>query len=178
MKKFLGSKKILVLIITIIVVLVSVVGFLVYKHFNKTYNVITRLDGLIINSLKVKENEIASVPTSVTKNDYMFGFLIYEDKIFYSQTPITKDIELHAYMFKYDEPFATVNFYLYDGKGVEHAIIAKKDNLILPMDPIKEGYKFIGWFNTKGKQVYGGEEIKTDIVNIFAKYEKIDNKTK
>ena len=60
----------------------------------------------------------------------------------------------------------------------DESIIAKKDNLILPMDPIKEGYKFIGWFNTKGKQVYGGEEIKTDIVNIFAKYEKIDNKTK
>lgn len=60
------------------------------------------------------------------------------------------------------------------GTTVTEQYIKKNGNVVRPTDPIKEGYKFIGWQKNYVNYNFN-EKVKSDI-RLVAKWEKIDSK--
>ncbi len=80
-------------------ILVLLVIFLLIKGCTKKEYTVTfdSNGGIIVESVKVKENEKVKKPTDPTKDGYEFGGWYYEDELFDFDTKITKDIILEAY---------------------------------------------------------------------------------
>ena len=133
----------------------------------------------------IKKNETANEPEKTpTKEGYNFiGWITSDGKDFNFNTKITSDITLYA---KWDNEDSskvekyTVTFKLNNSSNSIYwsAIIKKNETASEPeKNPTKEGYNFIGWTTSDGKDFNFNTKITSDIT-LFAKWnkkEEIDN---
>ena len=105
------------------------------------------LGGNAIESQIIEKGSKVKKPTDPQKEGFTFVEWQYESKTFDFDTPIDSDILLTAfYTINEGVETITIAFNADNGEGVKTVNIAKGATVGVPPDPIKSGYKFLGWF--------------------------------
>ena len=131
-----NKKKIIISLIIVILVLLILVLFLFFK--GKTVTINFKVDD-IVSTVKVKEGEIVTIPDNPVKEGYIFGGFVNE-----TGNVLLQDITLKAYFIKNGVKTSTIKFDALGGSSVDSLIIETGKNIILPIIPVKDGYKFGG----------------------------------
>ena len=131
-----------------------------------------------IEKLNVVDGEkIEEVPTP-KKEGYKFLGWYYNEKEYDFDTKVTKDITLLAKWEKVETKEEvkvtkyTVKFETDGGNKVPSVTVEENKTIVKPADPIKEGYKFLGWYNGKNKFDFATKITKN--ITLTAKWEKIE----
>lgn len=91
---------------------------------------------------------------------------------FTNRTMPAADITFKA---MYEIEVFTVTFYLDDGTTVYKQVEVNYNDLVaMPVNPVREGYKFLGWYDENGNPFDPQTQIKSDL-KIYAKWEKLDD---
>lgn len=110
------------------------------------------LGGNSIESQIVKKGDCATKPDNPEKEGFTFVEWQFDSKIYDFNTPIESDILLTAfYTINEGVETITIAFNADNGEGVKTVNIAKGSAVGEPPTPIKQGYKFIGWFLDSSK---------------------------
>ena len=121
------------------------------------------------SEVKVKEGEKASKPADPEKEGYTFlGWYVGEEA--YDFGSVTADVTVTA---KFEEKSPevkefTVKF-VADGEVTETKV-KEGEKAVKPIDPVKEGYVFLGWY--VGEEAYDFENAVTADVELVAKFEE------
>ena len=139
------------------------------KEYTITFNA---NGGSAVAALKVKYNEKAAKPADPTKEGYSFlGWYNGETAYTFSES-VKSDLTLTA---KWEEKEYVVSFDADGGNDVASQTIKFNGKAEKPADPVKEGFKFLGWYN--GDVAYTFEEAVTADVTLKAKWEEIKKYT-
>lgn len=114
--------------------------------------------------LEVKEGEtIRDVPTP-EKEGYQFLYWCYHNKEFDFSTPIKSNMVMVAKYQKIDheKEVVIVSFDSDGGSKIDNQEIEVGSQALEPKEPVKEGYRFMGWYLGKEKFDFK-EEVKEDI---------------
>mgnify|MGYP004667179429 CR=1 FL=1 len=123
-----------------------------YVIDNKEYKVI------------VSENEKFVLPIVPFKEGYTFVCWLDSNNNFISKgNVLLQDITLKAYFIKNGVKTSTIKFDALGGSSVDSLIIETGKNIILPIIPVKDGYKFGGWFDLEGKEITNSSVINNNL---------------
>ena len=120
--------------------------------------------------VKVKDGEKAVKPADPVKEGYVFkGWYVGEKE--YDFGAVTADATVTA---KFEEVKPEVKEYTVtfavDGEKTE-VKVAEGEKAVKPVDPVKEGYVFKGWF--VGEEAYDFEKAVTSDLELVAKFEEV-----
>lgn len=131
--------------------------------------------GTIVNPAKVRKGRKLDENIKTEKAGFEFKGWEYEGEIFDTTKPVKKNMQLHA---KWEKTGAalthTVTFETYGGTTIDPIEVSEGRTFTKPLNPEKEGYKFLGWY--LGEEVYNF--MKTAVSNdvtLKAKWERIDS---
>ncbi|MFR5891171.1 MAG: glycosyl hydrolase family 18 protein [Bacilli bacterium] len=96
----------------------------------------------LFSSTVVDINETVDLPSMPTKEGHMFRGWFLEGEAFDSQKPITKHLKIYA---KWEKCMYTIDFTTYSDSVIEPIQVLYGDKIEEPIQPVKEGYDFIGW---------------------------------
>ncbi len=120
-------------------------------------------DGTVLHTQQVTPGGDAITPQNPTRDGYTFtGWMP-------AITGITQDVDTYAQYEKIDsnDSDLTVRFMDYDGTVLNTQKVAPGEDAIIPNEPTREGYRFVGWMP---------EPIAvTKDLDTVAQYEKIDS---
>lgn len=132
--------------------------------------------GTYVESQSVLEGDTVTKPEDPERDGYKFVEWLYLDESFDFSLEVTLDLDLVAKWEKEKEDIETFVF-RFDSDGgttIANQILEKGKVVIKPDDPVKDGYKFLGWY--LNEQPYNFDvAIEKDMV-IKAKWEKIEEK--
>ena len=158
-----GMKNTLKVIFSIVVIIVIILLLLrscgsrkydvTFKDNNKSLFVLTS-NGKIIK------------PRDPVKKGYRFAGWYLGDELFDFDTKISGDIVLHAKWEGIGKNKITFDFN--DGKN--KSTLEVEGSVRKPGDPLREGYKFIGWYN--GNKLFNFDSEITEDITLVAKWEK------
>ena len=158
-----GMKNALKVIFSIVVIIVIILLLLrscgsrkydvTFKDNNKSLFVLTS-NGKIIK------------PRDPVKKGYRFAGWYLGDELFDFDTKISGDIVLHAKWEGIGKNKITFDFN--DGKN--KSTLEVEGSVRKPGDPLREGYKFIGWYN--GNKLFDFDSDITEDITLVAKWEK------
>ena len=139
-------------------------------------------DGSLVNSVEVSKGETLKLPADPYREDYSFGGWFTDfnlDYPFNPETPITEDIVLHAKWIYLGGTKYSVTFIDYDGNPIRVLVgegvyvftqqVEEGSDAKTPADPIRDGYRFIGWSGTY-TNVYTSAEIRAQYVKAYDVY--------
>ncbi len=137
-----------------------------------TYTVTFDTDGgTTIESKKIEEGQKVSKPANPTKDGYKFDKWLLNGEEFNFETPINSNITLTASYVIADVTKYTVTFDTQGGTTVVKQEVEEGQKVTKPAtDPVKNGYKFIGWYN--GNTLYDFNLSVTSNITLVAKWEK------
>jgi len=120
------------------------------------------------NEVKVKDGEKAAKPADPEKVGYTFSGWYVGEAEYDFEDPVTADTTVTA---KFEEVIVeyTVKFVANGEKTVQ--TVKKGEKAVKPSDPVKEGYKFIGWYT--GEEIYDFEKVVISDLELVAAFEKI-----
>ena len=105
------------------------------------------------------------LPSTPTKEGYTFGGLLDENnKLISKDIKVDKDITLKIYWIKKDTKTHTIKFDTDGGTSIENIIIEEGKNVILPVDPTKDGYVFKGWTDEENKTITKDTIVSKDMI--------------
>ncbi len=165
------NKLIAVLLAVIILLVILIVCVIIFK---KTYYTVTfNTDGgSKIEQIKVEENDTFELPKNPSKDGYTFvGWINKEGRLVTNSFKLDSDINLKAMWISNKDEIVIITF-----EGIGDVKLVKESNIILPVDPVKKGYKFIGWLDEDGKLISSSNVI-TSNKKLKAYYVKNDSKT-
>ncbi len=131
--------------------------------------------GTIINPQKVRKGRALGDIVKTTKSGFDFKGWEYDGAMFdIEKTPVNEDMLLSAIW----EPngatvIHTVTFDSYGGTTTEPFIVSEGKTFTKPTDPIKEGYRFLGWYIGEDKYNFMKMAAPEDIT-LKAKWERIE----
>lgn len=160
-----NKNKIMIVLTIIILLLLFVVVYLLF--FNERVITITfdTNGGSEIKEIEVKNGEIIKLPEEPKKDGYKFvGWTNKEGQVITKGTKIKKDITLKAEWISNDVKTNNIKFDTDGGNEIDSLIIENGKLILLPVEPIKEGYKFIGWVNQDGYIIDENMVISSDII--------------
>ena len=164
-------------LIVLILGIVILISALFISNNSKEY-VVTFItnDGSSVASQSIKKGKFISKPTNPTKDGYEFIGWYLNDLEFDFTTEITEDMTLTAKWKKIededeDDKKIVVKFNSSGGSSVREQEPDEDLKIEKPEDPIREGYKFIGWYLDDLEFDFESEITKTITLN--AKWEKI-----
>lgn len=173
-------------IVALIIVIVLLLLIILYLLFGREKSFTVTFDsngGTKIADIKVEDGEVVKLPEAPKKEGYKFlGWTTDKGKVVTKGTKFTSDTKLEAKWVSADAELITVTF---DDQEVE---MEKGKEIILPVNPVKEGYIFIGWKDADGNYITDGVIynenvkliaiwIKEGVETITIKYDK-DNGSK
>ena len=136
----------------------------------KEYNVTFVVDGSE-TIVKVKEGEKVSKPIDPVKDGYQFiGWYLGSEE--YTFNNVTSNITVVAKFTKVINEY-TVTFIVGDKETKQ--IVKEGESISKPIDPVKDGYNFIGWYKEDSLYTFG--EVYEDIT-LTAKFEEIKQEVK
>lgn len=168
------------LIIALVLIILILLIFILYLLFGKEKSFTITFDtngGTEISNIEVKDDEIVKLPETPTKDGYKFvGWTNKDGNIITEGTKVTEDITLKAEWISNDAETVTAEFNTDGGNEISNIIIEKGKIVLLPVEPIKEGYTFIGWINENGNFITENMII-TNNITLKALWIKNDAKT-
>lgn len=155
---------------------VIVALILIFSLRKPSYEVSFMSDGVeVMDSIKVKEDGTVEEPKTPVKEGYDFvGWYSGTEKFDFS-TKITEDITLEA---KWVKEGATTYIVTFDSKGGNNiaSMTVEMNSTINPLPtPLKEGYKFVGWYFGSQKFTTNTKVMKN--IELIAKWEKEETTT-
>lgn len=132
--------------------------------------------GTVIPSQSINNGSKATIPTSPTKEGYVFaGWYIDESCTteYNFNTPVTNNITLYA---KWDisTKYYTIIFESNGGSAIDSQNIEEGSLVIRPDDPIREGYRLIAWYTDESlTEVYNFDEPVTKDITLYASWEEL-----
>ena len=116
--------------------------------------------------VEVKDGEKAIKPIDPVKEGYTFlGWYLGSEEYDFEKA-VNSNFELIA---KFEEIVYTVKFIVDEEETI--TVIKEGEKAIKPIDPVKDGYTFLGWFI--GEEAYDFEETITSDLELVAKFEEI-----
>ena len=131
--------------------------------------------GSKVKEITVKKDETIELPENPVKEGYSFDGWLLNDKEFDEDTKVTKDIKLKAKWVKIEEDkIITVKFNSNGGTKIKDIKLHSGEELKLPKDPVKKGYKFITWKDDNETPISNGALLSEDItLNAYYEKEKV-----
>ena len=160
-----GKNKITIILTIIILLLLFVVFYLLFireRNFTITFNTD---GGSEIGAIEVKNGEIVELPEAPKKEGYKFvGWSNKEGNIVTKGTKVKKNITLKAEWISNDAKTITAQFDTDGGNVIDNIIIEKGRIILLPINPIREGYTFVGWIDSNGNIVTSDMVVDSNII--------------
>ena len=126
--------------------------------------------GSKVESIKVTKGETATLPTS-TKEGFEFDGWYYNDLKANENSRFQENITLKARWKEVDK--IKITFDSNGGSKVEDIYLAKDESFKEPAKPTKNGYNFIGWYDSNEVAILDGALLAEDIT-LYAKWEKVE----
>ena len=171
------KKKLTIALILIILLLLIFILYLLFgreKSFTITFDT---NGGTEIASIEVKNNEIVKLPEAPTKDGYKFvGWTNEDGNIITKGSKVTENITLKAEWISDDAEAITVKFNTDGGNEIESILIEKGRIILLPIEPVKEGYIFVCWLDENGNFITKNMVV-TNNITLKAMWIKKDTKT-
>ena len=153
--------------IVLILIILLLLLFILYLLFGNEKSFTITFDtngGSEITSLEVKNGEIVKLPETPTKDGYKFvGWINENGNIITEGTKVTEDITLKAEWISNDEQTITAEFDTDGGNEIGNILIEKGKIILLPIEPTKEGYIFVGWLDSNGNFVTENMTVTNNI---------------
>lgn len=93
----------------------------------------------------VDKGNTITKPTDPTKDGYTFEGWYWNNELFVFTMIIDRDMTLTAHWSKLELQY-TVEFDTAGGNAIANQVVKHGDKIVEPIQPIKEGYTFDGWF--------------------------------
>ncbi len=158
------NKKNLLIILLIVVIIVLI---LIYFLFLRTKSFTVTFDtdgGSTINNVLVKDGEILDISNKPIKEGFTFvGWANSEGRIITKNTRLTKNITLKAIWVDNKSEKVTIKFSTDGGNSIDDITLSKDEKIILPVDPVREGYIFMGWMNSDGNIISEDMVLSSDM---------------
>ncbi len=129
------------------------------------------MGGTVIDSQVVKEGESATKPKDPQKEGFTFVEWQLDGVAYDFNNIVSKDTILTAcYDINEDTEIVLVMLDYQNGQEMAIVEIIKGGKMTEPPTPIKQGYKFVGWFNNDSKYKFDSEVNEN--ITLTAKWEK------
>ena len=126
--------------------------------------------GSEVPSQMVEKDALATEPEAPTKEGYTFdGWYLGGKPWNFAESTVTKSITLIAKWTAVVEKF-DVTFDSQDGSAVDTQSVKKGGLVEKPLDPTKDGYNFVGWYNGEEKWDFSADKVLAN-VTLTAKWE-------
>ena len=139
---------------------------------NVTISFVTNSEQNIL-SIKTTEGNKISAPILDGKENYEFGgwYLDEEFKTLFSfENEVRENITLYA---KWDLIYYTISFNTNGGNEIKDLSVSSIEVPVMPNDPIKEGYDFIGWYlDDKLSIKFDNNKIVKEDITLYAKWKE------
>lgn len=172
-----GKKRTIIIVIGVVLIIACLVAYFIFA--NKKYTITFDSDGgSVVEKQIVKKGEKVNKPTDPTRDGYIFIEWDLGSSIYDFSAKVTKDFTLKAIWKEQEGGNITyvVNFNTDGANTIQNQIIGKDKTIFKPADPIKEGYKFIGWYSNG--TLFDFNTPVTANLELVAKWEKAkDNST-
>ena len=146
---------------------------------NKKYTITFDSDGgSVVEKQIVKRGEKVNKPTDPTRDGYIFIEWDLGSSIYDFSAKVTRNLILKAVWKEQEGGKVTyvVNFNTDGGNSVSNQIINKDGTITKPQDPVRDGYKFLGWYSNN--VLFDFNTPVTTNLELVAKWEKAkDNST-
>ena len=144
------KKWIALIVITILILL----GIIIFLLLNRQETYIIKLDtdgGSEVENIEIKDKKITKLPDEPKKEGYKFvGWTNKKGKVVTVGTKITEDTTFKAKWISNDVETSKITYDTDGGNKIEDIIIEKGTVILMPVEPTKEGYIFVGWVNEDG----------------------------
>lgn len=161
-------------IILLIAIVVGVVFYFLPKEEEEVFYKVTFDNEGVTEVVEVKEDGFAVKPIDPVKEGYTFDGWYYNGTKFDFTTVITKDITLEARWLETSAKKWVVTFDTAGGKYIESLNVVDGEKIEEIPTPVKDDYKFIGWYYNNEK--FDFETKITKNITLVAKWEKVETK--
>lgn len=172
-----GKKRTIIIVIGVVLIIACLVAYFIFA--NKKYTITFVSDGgSVVEKQIVKRGEKVNKPTDPTRDGYIFIEWDLGSSIYDFSAKVTRNLILKAVWKEQEGGKVTyvVNFNTDGGNSVSNQIINKDGTITKPQDPVRDGYKFLGWYSNN--VLFDFSTPVTTNLELVAKWEKAkDNST-
>ena len=172
-----GKKRTIIIVIGVVLIIACLVAYFIFA--NKKYTITFDSDGgSVVEKQIVKRGEKVNKPTDPTRDGYIFIEWDLGSSIYDFSAKVTRNLILKAVWKEQEGGKVTyvVNFNTDGGNSVSNQIINKDGTITKPQDPVRDGYKFLGWYSNN--VLFDFNTPITKNLELVAKWEKDkDNST-
>lgn len=172
-----GKKRTIIIVIGVVLIIACLVAYFIFA--NKKYTITFDSDGgSVVEKQIVKRGEKVNKPTNPTRDGYIFIEWDLGSSIYDFSAKVTRNLILKAVWKEQEGGKVTyvVNFNTDGGNSVSNQIINKDGTITKPQDPVRDGYKFLGWYSNN--VLFDFSTPVTTNLELVAKWEKAkDNST-
>ena len=171
------KKRTIIIVIGVVLIIACLVAYFIFA--NKKYTITFDSDGgSVVEKQIVKRGEKVNKPTDPTRDGYIFIEWDLGSSIYDFSAKVTRNLILKAVWKEQEGGKVTyvVNFNTDGGNSVSNQIINKDGTITKPQDPVRDGYKFLGWYSNN--VLFDFNTPVTKNLELVAKWEKAkDNST-
>lgn len=172
-----GKKRTIIIVIGVVLIIACLVAYFIFA--NKKYTITFDSDGgSVVEKQIVKRGEKVNKPTDPTRDGYIFIEWDLGSSIYDFSAKVTRNLILKAVWKEQEGGKVTyvVNFNTDGGNSISNQIINKDGTITKPQDPVRDGYKFLGWYSNN--VLFDFSTPVTTNLELVAKWEKVkDNST-
>ena len=172
-----GKKRTIIIVIGVVLIIACLVIYFIFD--NKKYTITFDSDGgSVVEKQIVKRGEKVNKPTDPTRDGYIFIEWDLGSSIYDFSAKVTRNLILKAIWKEQEGGKVTyvVNFNTDGGNSISNQIINKDGTITKPQDPVRDGYKFLGWYSNN--VLFDFNTPVTKNLELVAKWEKVkDNST-
>ncbi|MDD2427186.1 MAG: InlB B-repeat-containing protein [Eubacteriales bacterium] len=138
--------KTLTIVLTVAVLILSIFFVNNIVQSNKRFEVSFDSDGgSEIESQLIKKDAFAFRPEDPQKDGFVFSHWQVEGEEFDFSTPVTEDLSLKAVYTEATGETSDIALIFDDGFSAINEVRVVEGRLLLPEDPVREGYEFVRW---------------------------------
>lgn len=172
-----GKKRTIIIVIGVVLIIACLVAYFIFA--NKKYTITFDSDGgSVVEKQIVKRGEKVNKPTDPTRDGYIFIEWDLGSSIYDFSAKVTRNLILKAIWKEQEGGKVTyvINFNTDGGNSISNQIINKDGTITKPQDPVRDGYKFLGWYSNN--VLFDFSTPVTTNLELIAKWEKAkDNST-
>ena len=161
----------IIIIVAIALILIGII-ITIFMNYNKekTYYATFKVDGEKYHSeVLIEDGYISKLPEIPMKEGYVFLYWEINGREYTGTEKLTDDVTLTAVFKKYEEEKVNVTFNKDNGEETSTIEIVKNNKITPVSNPIKEGYKFLGWY--LNDKAFSFETIIEEDITLTAKWE-------